>query len=340
MKALWLREVQATVEREDFESWCRILAEYETALEDLRQRHEELLAQDNLTEFRAELTQKNAIDTLYQAGELEDSAATMLAETAEIENKAYEAVANFEAQRIAASELYSQMGAVEHNFLQLQGQVVELRATLERIQDDQRREHQKLLKKKQELLAEWDRRFREATTNYERGTARKMRLWEEVEQMWARSMDINLSVAERRVRSRLARKRAEQLFREAEQHKLMAERLTRDAEETKAKIEELRQLIEEHRTSAKRLFGCLVGEQFLYWPRRESNKEVYCLPLADQATGYNIEVRKKTIYVIQRQGGVEFLEPLPPSSIPQTSDDRRIDEFFSPTHIGERNDPA
>ena len=55
----------------------------------VRARHVELLAQVNLMEFRAEFTQKNAIDSLYLAGEYEDTAAQLLAEASEIENKSY-----------------------------------------------------------------------------------------------------------------------------------------------------------------------------------------------------------------------------------------------------------
>ena len=111
MKALWQREVQAILQRQDFVKWWESLISLESKKEQIQARHQELLAQVNLMSFKAELTQKNAIDSLYLAGEYEDSAARHLAEAAEIENKSYEAVANFEGQRIEVSDLFSKMGA-------------------------------------------------------------------------------------------------------------------------------------------------------------------------------------------------------------------------------------
>jgi hypothetical protein len=86
--------------------------------------------------------------------------------------------------------------------------------------------------------------------------------------------------------------------------------------------------MEDLRTSARKWFGCLVGEEFLYWPRRENVNEVYCVPINDHAEGFNIELRAKNIYLISRQRGVEFIEPLPPAGEPPEEEDGRIDDFF------------
>jgi hypothetical protein len=306
MKALWLREVQAILGREDFLKWWQSLVDLEQKLAAVGSRFDELLAQVNLMDFRAEFTQKNAIDSLYLAGEYEDTAAQLLAEASEIENKSYEAVANFESQRIYVSDLFSRMGAVEHNFLKAQTDRDRL-----------------------------EKELREATALYERENARKMSLWEEVEQMWARSLDINLGVSERRVKSKRARREAERLFREAEQHKRSSKTLQAEAAEAELKRKEIQQAIEDLRTSARKLFGCLVGEEFLYWPRRENINAVYCVPINDHAEGFNIELRAKNIYLISRQRGVEFIEPLPPAGEVPEEEDGRIDDFFRRGQPGE-----
>jgi len=303
MKALWLREVQAILGREDFLNWWQSLGDLEQKLAAVGSRSDELLAQVNLMDFRAEFTQKSAIDSLYLAGEYEDTAAQLLAEASEIENKSYEAVANFESQRISVSDLFSRMGALEHNFLSAQADAREDRDRLEK-------------------------ELREATVLYERENARKMSLWEEVEQMWARSLDINLGVSERRVKSKRARREAERLFREAEQHKQSSKALQAEATEAEQKRKQIQQAIEDLRASARKLFGCLVGEEFLYWPRRENVNEVYCVPINDHAEGFNIDLRAKNIYLISRQRGVEFIEPLPPAGEMPEEEDGRIDEFF------------
>ena len=310
MKALWLREVQTILEREDFLKWWQSLVDLEQKLVTVGSRHDELLAQVNLMDFRAEFTQKNAIDSLYLAGEYEDTAAQLLAEASEVENKSYEAVANFESQRISVSDLFSRMGAVEHNFLSAQAEAREAR-------DSREAEHVRL-----------EKEFRDASAVYERENARKMSLWEEVEQMWARSLDINLGVSERRVKSKRARREAERLFKEAEQHKRSSKNLKAETNEADQKKKDIQQAIEDLRTSARRLFGCLVGEEFLYWPRRENINEVYCVPINDHAEGFNIELRAKNIYLISRQRGVEFIEPLSSAGEVPDEEDARIDDFF------------
>jgi hypothetical protein len=329
MKALWLREVQAILGREDFLDWWRSLLDLEQKLFAVGSRHEELLAQQNLMDFRAEFTQKNAIDSLYLAGEYEDTAAQLLAEASEIENKSYEAVANFESQRISVSDIFSRMGAVEHNFLSAQTGVRGLRDSVESEKDRERAEElKKILKRREADPIRLEKEFREASMLYERENARKMSMWEEVEQMWARSLDINLGVSERRVKSKRARREAERLFKEAEQHKRSSKNLQTEAHEADQKKKDIQQAIEDLRTSARRLFGCLVGEEFLYWPRRENTNEVYCVPINDHVDGFNIELRAKNIYLISRQRGVEFIEPLPPAGEVTEEQDRRIDEFF------------
>lgn len=329
MKALWLREVQAVLERDDFNAWWRSLVDLEAKRTAVRERNEELLAQVTLVEFRAEFTQKNAIDALYRAGEYEDTAAQLLAEASEIENKSYEAVANFESQRIAVSDLFSRMGAVEHNYLTSKSEVARIRQDIQQASaSEQKEEFKRQLKKKEADQERHERELREAQATYERGNSRKMSLWEEVEQMWSRSLDINLGVSERRVKAKRARQEAENLFREAEKNKKQAEALRSEAEEAARKNEELLQAINDLRISARKLFRCLVGEEFLYWPRRENINEVYCIPLQDHPEGFNIELQALGVYVINRQRGVEFIQPLLPTPDAGEDGDERIDAFF------------
>jgi len=329
MKALWLREVQAILQRDEARAWWEFIEQAERKLDDFRARQDELLAQERLMAFRAELTQKKAIDTLYQAGEYEDQGAQMEAEASEIENKSYEAVGNFETQRIAVSDLFSRMGACEHGYLGRLAEVRSLEAAQAGAKDPARKEELgRQTKRKEAECSRAEKEFRDASASYERENNLKIRLWEEVEQMWVRSMDIALGAAERRMHSHVARLAAERLFRESEQYKQRAEGLRQEADDANRKREELARGIEEHRAKARDLLGCLVGEDFLYWPQRENNKLVYCTPIRNLPSGFNIELRAKSLYQVSRQRGVEFIEPLPPVGTPSPEKDRRIDDFF------------
>ena len=329
MKALWLREVQAFLDRDDFNAWFSALAEKEAELKLAQERSQELLAQVKLMNYRAEQSQKQASDTLYLAGELEDTAAQLLAEVSEFENRSYEAVASFESQRIAVSDIFNRMGAMEHRYLSHQGRTDEIQAKMAEVEgDEQRADLKRQVDKRRRDEQEMESELREAQRHYERENERKMHMWEEVEQLWSRSMSSSLSVAERRSKSRRARRGAEGLFKEAEQHKQAVAELEKEAKRSRARADEMEDEILQHRQEAREICSCLVGEEFLYWPRRENNKEAYCLPLADHNTGYNIELVAKSLYLVNRQRGVEFIEPLPPESVCSDKEDPRIDEFF------------
>src|SRR6185369_135828 len=115
---------------------------------------DELLAQVALMEFRAELTQKNAIDTLYRAGEHEDTAANMLFEATELENKSFKGISDFEEQRVRASELWYRLGAAEKK--------------LEEAREQKRSESD---------LRSVERALKAVSDEYERENNRKTRAW-------------------------------------------------------------------------------------------------------------------------------------------------------------------
>ena len=75
MKARQLSEVREVLNSEPFRSWFDALGKARMAAREATLRPEELLTQVHLMEFRAELAQKNATDTLYRAGAYEDAAA-------------------------------------------------------------------------------------------------------------------------------------------------------------------------------------------------------------------------------------------------------------------------
>ena len=87
MKPKRLSEVRALITDPEFHQWWTELVSARESMKNTQERYNELLAQTTLMEFRAELTQKNAIDTLYRAGESEDQAAGMLHDATELENR-------------------------------------------------------------------------------------------------------------------------------------------------------------------------------------------------------------------------------------------------------------
>jgi hypothetical protein len=311
VKVKWLHEVQDLLNQEPFRAWFDDLEQVRVELREAIERYEELLAQVHVSEFRSELTQKNAIDTLYRAGEYEDSAAQMHAEASDLENKAMENLGSFEEQRVRTSELWFKLEAMDH-------ELEELRAAGNAAR-----------------VKELERARRKISEDYEREAARKQRLWDEVEAMWGISLEKNLLMNERRAKGKAVRRQAEKLFAQAEQTKQHAAALRADAEAIARERERLeereREVVEEARTQ----FDAVLHEDFLYWQQRENNKRVWVTPLITDVNNYNISLQAGGVYQCDRARGVEFLEPhIEEHKVP--TDDRRLDDFFGDGPRGAR----
>jgi hypothetical protein len=309
VKAKSLGEVQALIGSAGFVDWFGELSRGREAQQETSERFDEILTQSTLMDFRAELAQKNAIDTLYRAGECEDTAAKLLAEATDIENRSFEVVATYEEHRFKVSETWYRLGAAEKSVEELRERVASLRAQLEDGDPARRREADAALAAADDELQKAEREFRQIHDDYDRESQRKVRLWEEVERMWARSSELNLLVHEKQVEGRKIRQRAERLFREAEDRKGKGKQLRQEADEQSLLKEKHTERIAQLLQDARERFGCAVGEEFLYWRQREDQTGAYCVALILDSDSYNIEVKPLTLYRVEKQRGVEFLEP-------------------------------
>jgi len=305
MRVRRLPEIRELVASPEFLDWWAELVTARTALADAEALRDELLAQLTLMEFRAELTQKNAIDTLYRAGEHEDGASRSLAESAELENRSFPGVAAFEEQRFKVSEIWYRLGAAEKAL------------------DDAREQ-----KSAAGVIDPLERRYRTLADEYEREMSRRKRLWEEVERLWARSTEVNLTTCEERVLARKVRKESEQLFGLAEERKKKAHAIKVDADAAALAVDHTRQKLGVVRKRARDLFGASVGTDFLYFRQRDDQRQAFAVSLVDDREGYNVEVKALAIYSVDRQRGVGFLEPAR-SALPSTEEgDRRFETYF------------
>lgn len=292
MKPKRVDEVVALIAQPEFQSWWAELQRARAELKRAQQRHEEMLSEASLTEFKAELLQKNAIDTLYRAGECEDAAATMMFEGTELENRSFRAVSDFEEQRFKVSEVWYRLGTAEKEL-------------------DERREALAVSKNKKtetELKAA-EQAHRVAREGYDRETARKNQLWEEVERIWARSAEANLLVAEQRVRAKRIRREAEALFALAEERKQHSGILRAEAEKASALCQTTETALRAVLDQAQRKFECTAGADFLYFRYNEDQKLALCVSLIEDRDNYNVVLLPLSIHRVGRQRGVAFLEP-------------------------------
>lgn len=278
MKAKWIDEVAAILQSEAFASWLERLDQARKDLKNSRERHEELLTQVNLLEFRAELAHKKAIDTLERANVLEDESASLANEAAELENASFEVVSQFEMQRMKCTDLWGRLGAID----------VDL--------EEGRGDRSKLDKQRQKL-----------TLEYEREDQRKQRLWAEVENLWVKSIDKNLSLHEKRHKATLVRAEAESLFLRHEEEARQAAELRVEAERVARERQEREQILMSAREEARQTFDCLLNEDFLYWSAREDNKIVYSTPLIDDKKNYVVELGVGKLYRCPHNAGIDHL---------------------------------
>jgi hypothetical protein len=328
MKVKPLAEVKELIASADFQAWWESLSGARAAEAEAAERFDELLTQSTLLDFRAELAQKNAIDTLYRAGACEDTAAKLVAEATDVENRSFEVVAAFEEQRFRVSEIWYRLGAAEKAMEELRERVEADKGELQQVADrPKRKEAEAALVVAEGDLRKAEREHRQVHEDYERETQRKLQLWDDVERLWASSAEMNLLVSEKRAEGKKIRKRAERLFREAEERKSRSKTLRAEADQQSsqrtAHAERMTQLLRD----ARERFGCAVGEEFLYWRQREDPAGAYCVSLIEDAEDYNIELKVLGIYRAEKQRGVEFLEP---SHEKRKADenDERFEEFF------------
>lgn len=312
MKQRRLTDVRALLGSVEFTEWWGQLTAARAALRDATARYEELLAQTTLMEFRAELTQKNAIDTLYRAGEHEDTAANMLFEATDLENKSFKGVGEFEEQRFRASEAWYRLGAAEKK----RDEAVDKKLPEAEVKNAQRAH---------EL----------AQTEYEKENARKLRAWDEVERLWARSAEVSLLVAEERALGKKVRKEAEGLFALAEERKKRAKELKAEVEACATQLEGAKAKVSALLSIAREKFGCATGTDFLYFRMKDDQRLAYCIALVEDSEGYNVEVKPLAVYQVDRQRGVSFLEPARASTPSLEEGDRRFEDYFLKGRKGE-----
>lgn len=312
MKQKRLGELQALVASPAFEAWWAELEAARGAVQAAESKHEEHLGQTALMEFRAELAQKHAVDTLYRAGDHEDRAAAAQAEAEELENRSFRGVSEFEEQRYRTSEAWYRLGAADKKLEEARARGAGP-ADLEPLQRAQR----------------------SALADYEREDAQKARLWDEVEALWARSAADSLLVAEQKSLSGRVRKSAERLFEEALARKEKAKALATQGEAAARQLEAARARLSSVLEQARASFGCAVGTDFLYFRHRDDQRSAWCVALVQSVDGFNIEVRPRGLYRVDRIRGVAFLEPARAFTASAEDGDRRFEEYFLRGRKGE-----
>src|SRR5262245_39835439 len=225
MRPVRLAELRSLISQPEFQDWWGQLRTTLEALSKAQARWQQSLKDTAISEFNAELAQKNAIDTLYQAGESEDLAAAMSSEAADAENGAFQLVSQYEDLRIHVSEAWYRLGAME-------------KAADER--QEALRNAGSTGKKAEEAMRSAIRALDMAREEYERMDARKRELWDHVENAWGKQAEAALKMSEARMRGKKVRAAAELRFQEAEALKAGKERARAESEKATNEVATLK----------------------------------------------------------------------------------------------------
>lgn len=321
MKALRLSELQELLQSQPFAAWWADFQRAVSAAREARLHDEDLLAQAQLMELRAELAQRAAVDVFNAAGETEEAAARTGAEAQALENHALEIVGAYEDQRFRTSDLWYRLGgaerAVELAREAAAGKRPEAAAALEH--------------------AERTRRGLQA--EYEAEDARRTRLWADVEATWEKAFTRSLLAAETAVRTRAVRREAERLFKEAEERRARSRQLRADADAAGRDRVGSEKRRADLLARAGERFGCTPGERFLYWRHRDDQRSAFAVALVDDPELHNLEVKALGVYTVGRQRGIAFLEPAR-EGLGRTAEegDRRFEEVLLGPRKGLRRD--
>src|SRR4051812_8851517 len=324
MRPVRLVEVRNLVSQPDFQDWWEQLRSALDDLQEAQSRWQQSLKDTAVSEFNAELAQKNAIDTLYRAGECEDAAATLGSEAADAENAAFQLVSQYEDLRIHVSEAWYRLGALEKSV-------------------DERKEASappSAGKKAEEALRTAMRAQDAAQEEYERLAARKGEVWERVEATWGRQAEAALRMAEAKMRSKRIRAEAEDRFGDAERLKAQSERFRAESERASSEVSSLRTQVARLLSEATTRFGCAAGEDFLYFRQKDQASWAFCLALVEDGESYNVEVRPLAIYSVEQKRGVTFLEPARERGVSADEGDKRFEEYFLSGRKGRRPSAA
>jgi len=320
-----LEELRDLIQSPEFQSWWTELQRARAEEDTSQEREDELRSQLALVEFRAEHTQREAIDALSLAGSADDDAARTAAESNMLENQAFVAVGEFEEQRYRASDAYYHQGAAERLVEQCQEEA-------QKPPSDTRAAH--AVAQAREALAR-------ASATLDHEERRKAVAWARVEALWERSTAAGLLVAEQKVRAGRIRKRAERLFAEAEERKRRAGELRSQATAATAARKNAERRVNGLVDQARVRFDCSAGSDFLYFPQKDHPRHAFCLPLVEDRESYNVEVVALALYTVDHQRGISFLEPAGSGSAPSVAEgDSRFEEFLLKDREGKAPRPS
>jgi len=328
MRALRARDIGELVRSDDFRSWFETFTELRLEIDGFKDNRKQALAEiGHLREHAREL-ERLAEEGVMLAGELDDTAGHDRAAYAEIENDAFESLSEFETHRQTSTDLWAQASAAEKELEDRRLALAEMRLQFERASDTSQRDSMEAqLKGLDQQVLDAGHAAHTARRRLDSSEKERDEHWRTVESSWSRSFRSRIAATEHAYQARRERKHAELNFAAAEQEKARILDLEKFVAEADNRLTVARREFQKVTDDGGRAFGCVLIQDFLYWPAADGARDALCVPLIEESEHLNIAVKPLGIYRIDRQKGLDLLEPL--ISEDEGGDDPRLGSFFS-----------
>lgn len=272
------------------------------------------------------------VHAVLRAGEFEDLSGQAEAAYRALD-ESFEALSAFELQRQHTTDVWV---ALEHaaNDLEVHRQrASDVRQTLTARRADHGGDQEQLrgeLERLEVTIHEAARDVERLREKLGANEARRQQMWDEVEDTWEQAFRANLASKEYAYQARRHQARARELANEQMGQSARDRSGGSGLEERGAplgtRLDELSAQRETLIAEAEQDLGCVLIESFLYWPHAGEVSAVLCVPLVDEPKHFNIQVTALQLYEIDRNKGLEFIEPVPEEAA--DDDDPRLEAFF------------
>ena len=319
MKSYRVHSLQELVKSSEFLSWHGKHSEMSAGLLELENKREQLEFDLNNARYRADSFQNFADDTLFKAGDLEDQSARSEARYAEIENDSFQLLSDFEDK----SREEEQARIVLHGIEKVLEDYKERRDD----RSGQAGQNDSKLKELVDEIASLEKQAGVARAKFDEETKLREALWEKVETTWSNAFRANMARSEFAYQGRRIHSKAESYFAKADEVRKEVAELSDEIAKTDERLASAKADRARHLDDAKKNFDCTVVDEFLFWPNTDDVHAALCVPLIDEQSHFNIQIKALKVYQIERDKGLDFIEPVPDEKL--NDDDPRLNSFFN-----------
>ena len=343
MRAKHLREVRALLQTPDFLQWHQEYTRIQGLAHEAELDYQSGLERQAEAGLKAEYYSRLGDEALFAAGEAEVASGEASAQAANIENDTFEALSVFELQRGKATEAFESLQRAEKDLEDLRSEGADIRARIEALRESDEEDAATQLEHLDAAWLDLDTRLdslgrevaraREESASQER---EREAMWRSVQDGWVTVTRAQLERSVHAFRSRRLKGKAERWFARAHRARSQWEEVAGNGRE---EVDGLLNELVQHLGEAESRFGCAALDTFLFWPRASDIRTAVCIPLVDiEGDALNMELRVLEPYLVNRERGVDFVEPVGPDQ--QDDADPRLDRFFLEGRPGPRESGA